>query len=114
MMTPEHPPAPEPPFEPLPIREEPLDWQRAHEELSELAKTRARLDWQEGQALLLALRSGSHVMLGFGTFAEYVERLLGYQPRWTSERLGVAEALEGLPEFEQALRDGTVSWSAVR
>src|SRR5260221_5839434 len=113
-MTHEHPSAPEPSFEPLPIREEPLDWQRAHEELSELAKTRARLDWQEGMALLHALRSGAHVMLGFGTFAEYVERLLGYRPRWTSERLRVAEALEQLPELEQALRDGAVSWSSVR
>ena len=53
-------------------------------------------------------------MLGFGTFAEYVERLLGYRPRWTSERLRVAEALELLPELDQALRDGAVSWSAVR
>src|SRR5260221_13873329 len=114
MMTHEHPSAPEPSLEPLPIREEPLDWQRAHEELSELAKTRARLDWQEGMALLHALRSGVHVMLGFGTFAEYVERLLGYRPRWTSERLRVAEALELLPELDQALRDGAVSWSTVR
>jgi len=113
-MTHENLSAPEASFEPLPTRQEPLDWQRAHEELSELAKTRARLDWQEGIALLFALRSGAHVMLGFGTFAEYVERLLGYRPRWTSERLRVAEALELLPELEQALKDGAVSWSAVR
>src|SRR5260221_5963805 len=83
MMTHEHPSAPEASCDPLPTGEEPLDWRRAHEELSELAKTRARLDWQEGIALLFALRAGAHVMLGFGTFAEYVERLLGYGPRWT-------------------------------
>src|SRR5258706_7902728 len=112
-MSQQDPSAAGPSFEPLATRE-PRDWKRAHEELFELAKSRARLDWQEGKALLFALRSGAHVMLGFGTFAEYVERLLGYRPRWTSERLRVAEALELLPEFDQALRDGAVSWSAVR
>src|SRR5260221_830895 len=110
----QNPAAPEPSSDPSATRGESLDWQRAHQELSELAKTRARIDWQEGKALLFAFRSGAHVMLGFGTFAEYVERLLGYRPRWTSERLRVAEALELLPEFDQALRDGAVSWSAVR
>src|SRR5260221_6298049 len=113
-MTHQNPAAPEPSFEPSPTHDESLDWQRAHQELSELAKTRARLDWQEGKALLFAFRSGAHVMLGFGTFAEYVERLLGYRPRWTSERLRVAEALELLPEIDQALRDGAVSWSTAR
>jgi hypothetical protein len=106
--------APEPSFEPSRTREQQLDWRCAHEELSEIAKTRARLDWREGKALLFAVRAGAHVMLGFATFAEYIERLFGYRPRWTSERLRVAEALEVLPEVDQALRDGAVSWSAVR
>src|SRR5258707_7473 len=113
-MTHETPSAHERSLGPLSEHQEPLDWKRAHHELFELAKSRARLDWQEGKALLFALRSGAHVMLGFGTFAEYVERLLGYRPRWTSERLRVAEALELLPELDQALRDGAVSWSTVR
>ncbi len=91
-----------------------LDWRRAHDELSRLARRRARLDWEEGGLLLDALRSGAHVHLGFGGFAEYVERVLGYKARWTQERLRVAEALEGLPELAQALRDGGVSWSAAR
>ena len=30
----------------------PLDWRRAHEELSALARNRARLDYEEGIALL--------------------------------------------------------------
>jgi len=91
-----------------------LDWRRAHEELSRLAKCRARLDWEESALLLDALRSGVHLHLGFGSFREYIERVLGYQPRTTQERLRVAEALERLPELGQALRDGTVSWSVVR
>jgi hypothetical protein len=91
-----------------------LDWQRAHAELLRLARTRAALDWQEGRWLLCALRAGSHMRLGYGSFAEYVERLFGYAPRWTGERLRVAEALEDLPDTTQALRDAALSWSAVR
>jgi hypothetical protein len=91
-----------------------LDWRQAHEDLSRLAMTRARLDWEEGCSLLRALRSGAYLHLGFGSFAEYVERLFGYKPRWTEERVRVAQALEGLPELSQALRDGAVTWSTVR
>src|SRR5262245_66306420 len=91
-----------------------LAWQRAHEDLSRLAKSRARLDWQEGQSLLAALRAGVHLHLGYGTFAEFVERLFGYKPRWTDERLRVAEALETLPAIGQSLRDGAINWSAAR
>src|SRR5258705_685269 len=90
------------------------EWIRAHEELSRLAKARASLDAEEGRWLLSALRSGTHLHLGFASFAEYVEHLLGYRPRSTEEKLRVAEALETLPETENALRDGAVSWSAVR
>ncbi len=91
-----------------------LDWRRVHEQLSRLAKCRAKLDWEEGRALLDAVRAGAHLHLGFGSFNEYIGRMFGYKPRWVDERLRVAEALEGLPELAQALRDGTVSWSAVR
>ncbi len=87
---------------PLVAHHEDINWRRAHEELSRLARTRARLDWEEGTWLLVALRSGAHFELGFATFVEYVERLFGYLPRWTSERVRVAEALERLPELEQA------------
>jgi hypothetical protein len=79
-----------------------------------LASARARLDWEEGRSLLLGLRAGVHVHLGYGTFAEYVERLFGYKPRWTEERLRVAEALETLPALGQSLHDGALSWSAAR
>src|SRR6266849_1562363 len=91
-----------------------VDWRQAHQTLSQLAKTRARLDWDEVFSMLRALRTGAHIHLGFASFAEYIERLFGYKPRWTEERARVAEALETLPELTQALHDGTIAWSIAR
>src|SRR5438477_751756 len=93
---------------------EQTDWVRAHEALSRLARERAAADAEEGRWLLAALRSAAHVHLGFGSFAEYVERLFGYKPRSTQEKLRVAEALEGLPVIAQALEEGSLNWSCVR
>jgi hypothetical protein len=90
------------------------EWVGAHRELSRLAALRARCDAEEGRALLRALRSGAHVHAGFGSFAEYVERLLGYRGRLTYEKLRVAEALERLPELSTALESGALHWSAAR
>ncbi len=64
--------------------------------------------------MLQALRAGAHRALGFASFNEYIGRLFDYTPRWTAERLRVTAALEQLPELDQALRDGALSWSAVR
>jgi hypothetical protein len=91
-----------------------IEWVVAHEALSRLAKQRAAADAEEGRWQLAALRSAAHVHLGFGSFSEYVERLLGYKPRSTQERLRVAEALEQLPAMARALEQGTLHWSAVR
>jgi hypothetical protein len=96
------------------LRREPLEWIRAHEELSRLAKRRAELEWEEGRALLAALRQGVHRHLGFGSFIEYVEVLFGYKRRSVEEKLRVAEALEVLPVLGNALRQGQLNWSAVR
>jgi hypothetical protein len=90
------------------------DWEQAHAALSRLARERAALDAEEGRGLLRALRSAAHVHLGFGSFAEYIERLFRYRPRSTLEKLRVAEALETLPRLEQALETGAVSWCAAR
>src|SRR5882672_7288661 len=79
-----------------------------------MPKTRAHLDRDEGRWLVQGLRSGVHRHLGFGSLAEYLERLFGYGPRWTEERLRVAEALEKLAATEQALRDGAITWSTAR
>lgn len=96
------------------LEEKPLTWQVAHAALARLARERAAADAEEGRWLLAARRSAAHVHLGFGSFGEYIERLFGYQPRSTQEKLRVAEALEELPAFERALSEGELSWSAVR
>ena len=90
------------------------NWLVAHEALSRLARQRAAADAEEGRWLLAAQRAAAHVHLGFGAFAEYAERLFGYRPRTTHEKLRVATALESLPELSKSLEDGRLSWSAVR
>jgi hypothetical protein len=90
------------------------DWQRAHQALLRIAKERAALDREEGRWLLVAYRERTHVRLGFGSFVEYVERLLGHGPRTTLDRLRVAEALETLPALDAALETNQLGWSAVR
>ena len=90
------------------------EWVQAHRALSRLARQRARTDAEEGRWLLKARRSAAHLHMGFGGFAEYVERCFGYAPRSTHEKLRVAEALEHLPVLAQALESGTLSWSALR
>ena len=96
------------------IETEQAEWVRAHEALSQLAKAHAAADAEEGRRLLAALRSAAHLHLGFGSFAEYVERLFGYKPRSTQEKLRVAEALEGLPVIAKALEAGSLNWSCAR
>jgi hypothetical protein len=90
------------------------DWEEAHETLLQLSRDRNDLEGREGRALLRALRSGVHVHLGYGSFGEYVERLFGYRPRTTFDKLRTAEALDVLPELDQALTKGELTWSAVR
>ena len=90
------------------------EWVLAHEALSRLARERAAADAEEGRRLLAALRSAAHVHLGYGSFGEYVERLFGYKPRSTQEKLRVAEALEELPAVAHALEIGGLNWSAAR
>src|SRR3954466_2551515 len=91
-----------------------VSWRRAHEELVRLSAKRAGLDFEEGRWLLRAFRSGAHRELGYGSFHEYAERLFGYGPRLSHDKLRVAEALEGLPETAEELKAGTLSFSAVR
>jgi hypothetical protein len=89
-------------------------WRGAHEALLRLAQERAGLDFEEGCWLLAALRAATHLRLGYGSFHEYAERLLGYGPRVTQEKLRVAQALEELPEMARELEAGRVSFSAAR
>jgi hypothetical protein len=90
------------------------DWVQAHAALTRLARERATADAKEGRWLLCALRAAVHVHLGHGSFAEYVERVLGYKTRTTQEKLRVAEALESLPELARSLDAGEVGWCAMR
>ena len=96
------------------VEDEGISWHAAHAALSRLARERAAADAEEGRWLLAAQRSAVHVHLGFGCFSEYIERLFGYKPRSTQEKLRVAEALEELPALAQALSSGELSWSAAR
>src|SRR6187399_2604598 len=89
-------------------------WRQAHEELVRLATERAGLDFEEGLALLRAHRAGAHVRLGFASFNEYTERIFGYGPRLTQEKLRVADALEELPEIARELQTGAISFSQAR
>src|SRR6188768_887836 len=89
-------------------------WQLAHEKLARFARSQAGFEWEEGRLLRAAFVAGAHARLGFASFAEYVERLFGYSPRLTREKLRVAEALEGLPALSRALRSGELTWSVVR
>jgi 5-methylcytosine-specific restriction endonuclease McrA len=96
------------------LQSEHISWQLAHEALSRLARARAAADAEEGRWLLAARRAAVHVHLGYSNFAEYVERLFGYKPRSTQEKLRVAEVLESLPALAHALASGELNWSAVR
>jgi hypothetical protein len=91
-----------------------VDWKEVDKALRRLAVQQAAHDFEVGQWLLAARRTAVHVHFGFAALHEYVERVLGYEPRMTGERLRVAEALERLPLLAEALRQGAVSWSAVR
>jgi hypothetical protein len=89
-------------------------WQAAHLALVSLARDRAELDFEEGRCLLAARRAAVHRRLGYGSFGEYVERLLGYAQRVTHDKLRVAEAMESLPQLSRELREGSLSYSHAR
>jgi 5-methylcytosine-specific restriction endonuclease McrA len=91
-----------------------LDWRRAHERCQSLSRRVAALDREIGRALLAAERAHVCVHLGYGGIVEYGERLFGFAPKVTLERLRVAGALEELPLVDQALGDGRLCYSAAR
>src|SRR5688500_19279271 len=90
------------------------EWARGHEALSQLRRTGAALDAEEGTWLLRAFRAATHVYFGYASFGEYIERLFGLRRRTTEEKLRVAGALEALPELAEALRSAKLHWSVVR
>ena len=66
------------------MKNEGNDWRQAHAELQRIAEEHLALDRDEGRWLLAARRARVHVKLAYATFAEYVERVLGYGPRHPS------------------------------
>jgi RuvA, C-terminal domain len=91
-----------------------LDWRQAHERCRSLSRCAAALDREIGRALLDAERACVCVHLGYGGIVEYGERLFGFAPKVTLERLRVAGALETLPLVDQALGEGRLCYSAAR
>jgi hypothetical protein len=89
-------------------------WRDVDRRMRRLAARRGADAVEEAALLLAAERAGVHVYLGMASFVEYVERVLGYRPRTTLDRLRVARALEDLPATRAALAAGTISYSAVR
>lgn len=90
------------------------DWKTIDQALVRLALRRGEQEYEEGRWLLAARRRAVHVPLGFATFAEYVERRLGYDPHTTATKLRVAEILFDLPGLRSALREGRLLGSSVR
>jgi hypothetical protein len=91
-----------------------LDWRHAHERCQAVARRAAALDREIARALLDADRARVCVHLGYGSIVEYGERVFGFAPKLTLERLRVAAALESLPQVDQALEAGRLCYSAAR
>src|SRR5215208_6764394 len=83
-----------------------LDWRQAHARCQAVARRAATVDREIGRALLEAERACVWFYLGYGGIIEYGERLFGFTPKVTLERLRVAAALETLPDMDQALEGG--------
>jgi hypothetical protein len=91
-----------------------VGWEQAHRELQRIAQRRATLDADEARWIVAAKKMQVHVELGYATFLEYLERVLGVRRRVAFERVRVAEALETLPRTREMLAEGEVGYSTVR
>src|SRR5688572_1418821 len=91
-----------------------MKWEDVHAALCRLAHDKAKYDLEEGEWLIEAERLRVWEEIGIGTYVEYCERIFGYSPRTSIERLRVAKALRELPLMRQAVVDGAVVWSAAR
>jgi len=91
-----------------------LGWERVHAEICRLARRKNAYEVDEAKWLLAAWKTRVHEPLGFGSFYEYIDRVLGYSRRFVAERLRVARALADLPRLCAAVRRGDIPWSAAR
>lgn len=92
----------------------PIEWVEVDRRLREYARHRASLDAAEAFDLLRAEQLKLHVLHGFATMYEYLERVLGYGPHAARERMRVARTLARLPQTTAALARGALAYSAVR
>jgi hypothetical protein len=90
------------------------DWREIDRRVRGLAARRAAMDVEEARLLIEARRADVHRHLGYGSFDEYIERVLGYAPHTGRERLRVAEEIEALPAIAEAWESGRLSYSVVR
>jgi hypothetical protein len=82
--------------------------------LRSLAQQQAALDADEMHWLRIAEQQKAWPALGYVHGLEYLEDVFGYAPRTAMERLRVARELGELPQLEDALRVGELSYSVVR
>ncbi len=78
------------------------------------ATARAKLDAAEAFDLSRAYDLKLHLLRGYASFFEYMERVLHYAPHTARERLRVSRALVGLPVMSAALSRGELAYSHVR
>ncbi len=55
-----------------------------------------------------------HLLRGYASFFEYMERVLHYAPHTARERLRISRALVGVPVLSAALSRGELAYSHVR
>src|SRR5204863_10095524 len=91
-----------------------LRWEAIDTKIRELAARKGEIDAEIGRWLLEARQEKVHERHGWASVYEYAERMLGYEPRLTREKLRVAEALERLHKLRALLESGQRSWSVVR
>jgi hypothetical protein len=90
------------------------EWLVVDRALRAIAGERAALDAKEARWLREAVELKIWRRFGMVDMIDYMERRMGYTPHVGKERLRVAHALGDLPAIEEALRDGELSFSAVR
>lgn len=89
-------------------------WQTVHAALEGIARQRAGLDAEEARWIREAEAVQIWRPVGMVSMIDYLERICGYEPRTAQHRLRVAKALGDLPQLNEALAQGELSFSAVR
>lgn len=93
---------------------DPKSWQNVHAALVVLASKKAGLEYEELALLLAADRTRAWFHMGNGSMGEYADRVLGIDGHTLAEKIRTAGKLETLVHLGAALREGRLSYSAVR